>query len=356
MKLPDIARLRLVSQQLDGTKFQTVKDIVGWLGAMQAQDDAMAKWAIGVRLPNSTTRTIETALNSGEIIRTHVLRPTWHFASAEDVRWMLELTAPHIRSSMVGRHNAMGITGSELKKSFALMEKALSGGIHLTREELIAELRKEKIKTDGGRAHHLFLSAESEEILCSGALKDGQQTYAMLDEWVPKSKALPKEEALAKLAARYFAGHGPATLRDFIWWSGLRVNSAKQALESVKRDFQSATIHSQTHWFSGALSAAGQTGASAYLLPAFDEFIIGYKDRRASLPRENHHKAVSNNGIFRPIIVVNGKVTGVWKRTIKKDKAAAEMTFFERPHRSTKKSIDEAAEQYVRFIKSGSLP
>ena len=243
----------------------------------------------------------------------------------------------------------MGITSTELKKSFALMEKALGGGLHLTREELIAELRKAKIKTDGGHAHHLLLSAESEEIICSGALKDGGQTYALLDEWVPKAKSLPKEEALAKLAARYFVGHGPATLADFIWWSGLHVNSAKQALESVKRDFQSATIHSQTYWFSGAFSAAGQTGASAHLLPAFDEFIIGYKDRRASLPRENHHKAVSNNGIFRPIIVVNGKVTGIWKRTIKKDKALLEKVFFERPDKTAKDLIEKAAERYSRF-------
>jgi hypothetical protein len=209
-------------------------------------------------------------------------------------------------------------------------------------------------------------------------LKGGKQTYALLDEWVPKTKSLPKEEALAKLAARYFSGHGPATLPDFIWWSGLPVNSARQALESVKRDFHSEIIDSQTYWFSGALSAANPAKEAAYLLPAFDEFIISYKDRRASLPHENHHKAVSNNGIFHPIIIVNGQVTGVWKRTIKKGgagapvsgsnpltgtaerdpqakpgapTAAVQMTFFERPNRSTKILIDEAAEQYVRFIK-----
>lgn len=354
MKAKDIACLRLVSQQIVGTKLKTIQDIVGRLGAMQAQDYAMAKWAIGVRLPGSMNRTIEAAIDKGEIIRTHLLRPTWHFASAEDVRWMLELTAPQIRSSMIGRHREMGLTGPVLKKSYAVMEKVLGGGVHLTRAELIAELERAKIATDGGHASHLFLSAESEEIICSGGLKDGKQTYALLDEWVPKTKSLPKEEALAKLAARYFAGHGPATFQDFVWWSGLPVNDARQALESMKRDFLSETIDSQTYWFSGALSAAKLPTKSAFLLPAFDEFLIGYKDRLASLPHENHHKAVSNNGIFYPIIVVNGRVTGTWKRTIKKGQAGPSPTiqkkFFERPDEAESALIDKAEVRYLRFV------
>lgn len=354
MKAEDIACLRLVSQQIVGTKLKTIKDIVGRLGAMQSQDYAMAKWAIGVRLPGSMNRTIEAAIDKGEIIRTHLLRPTWHFASAEDVRWMLELTAPQIRSSMIGRHREMGLTGPVLKKSYAVMEKVLGGGVHLTRDELIAELERAKIATEGGHASHLFLSAESEEIICSGGLKDGKQTYALLDEWVLKTKSLPKEEALAKLAARYFAGHGPAAFQDFVWWSGLPVNDARQALESVKRDFLSETIDSQTYWFSGALSAAKLPTKSAFLLPAFDEFLIGYKDRLASLPHENHHKAVSNNGIFYPIIVVNGRVTGTWKRTIKKGQAGPSPTiqkkFFERPDEAESALIDKAEARHLRFV------
>ena len=352
MNSSDIAQLRLVSQQIAGTQFKTAKNIVGWLGAMQAQDYAMVKWAIGVRLPNSTVRTIEAAINKGEIIRTHLLRPTWHFASADDVRWLLALTAPQIKSSMTARHKELGLTGAVLAKSFAIMERAMRGGVHLTREELIAELGKAKIATNGGRASHLFLCAEAEGIICSGAIKDGKQTYALLEEWVPKAKPMPKEEALAKLAKRYFAGHGPATLRDFIWWSGLSVNSAKQALESVKRDFLSETIDSQTYWFSGGLAIPKTAKESAYLLPAFDEFVISYKDRCASLPHENHHKAVSNNGIFRPIIVVNGHVTGIWKRTIKKDKDLVTTTFFERPDKTTKSLVEKAAAQFSRFIEN----
>jgi len=354
MNSRDIRDFRLVSQQLAGTTLKTAKDIVGRLGAMQAQDYAMAKWAIGVRLPGSTNRTIETAINKGEIIRTHLLRPTWHFATAEDVRWMLELTAPQIRSSMIGRHKEMGLTGPVLKKSYAVMEKALRGGMHLTRDELIAELGKAKIATDGGHASHLFLSAESEEIICSGGLKDGKQTYALLDEWVPKTKSLAKEEALAKLAARYFDGHGPATFQDFVWWSGLPVNHARQALETVKRDFRSETIDSLTYWLSGALSTAKPPAESAFLLPAFDEFLISYKDRLISLPHENHHKAVSNNGIFYPIIVVNGRVTGTWKRTFKKGKTGTAATiqtkFFERPDEAEAALIDKAEARYLRFV------
>jgi hypothetical protein len=248
----------------------------------------------------------------------------------------------------------MGLTGSVLKKSYAVMEKALRGGVHLTRDEMIAELGKAKIATDGGHASHLFLSAESEEIICSGGLKDGRQTYALLDEWVPKTKSLPKEEALAKLAGRYFLGHGPATFQDFVWWSGLPVNSARQALESVKPDFHSETVDSQTYCFSKALSAAEPAADTAFLLPAFDELLISYKDRLAVLPRENHHKAVSNNGIFYPIIVVNGRVTGTWKRTFKKGKAGSAATiqtkFFERPGKTAAALIDKAEARYLRFV------
>jgi hypothetical protein len=355
MNAADIAPLRLASQQLAGTKLKTPKDIVSRLGAMQAQDYAMAQWAIGVRLPGSTNRTIAAAIDKGEIIRTHLLRPTWHFASAEDVRWILALTAPQILGAMKTRHKQLGLAPAILTKSFAVLEKALGGGIHLTREEMITALQKAKIATAEGRASHLFLCAEAAGLICSGAMKNGQPTYALLDEWVPKAKSLPKEETLAKLAARYFRGHGPATLPDFIWWSGLPVGEARRALESAKWDLHSETMESVTYWFSGGLSVPKAASDSVYLLPAFDEFLISYKDRLASLPHENHHKAVSNNGIFYPVIVLNGRVTGTWKRTIKTDKAGApaavQTTFFERPDRTTAGLIEKATARYIRFIK-----
>jgi hypothetical protein len=324
--------------------------MVGWMGAMQAQDYAMAKWAIGVRLPNSTDRAIETAINSGEVIRTHLLRPTWHLVSVDDIYWMLELTAPHIKASMKSRHKELGLAEIILRKSNTIIGKALRVGNHLTREELIAELGKAKIATDNNRASHLLAWAELNGIVCSGTTKSGKQTYAPLEERVPKTKRLTREEALATLAKKYFTSHCPATLHDFVWWSGLPVSDAKQALEMVKSHFISETIDSQTYWFTNFFSIPKTDKEGVYLLPAFDEFIISYKDRNASLPFENHNMTVSNNGIFRPVIVVNGQVTGIWKRTIKKDKVIVEMEFFKQPDKTTKSLIEKALIHYGHFL------
>lgn len=356
MNLTDIAHIRLISQQIAGTKFKTVKDLVGWMGAMQAQDYAMVKWAVGVRLPHSTDQEIETAINNGEIIRTHLLRPTWHLVSADDIYWLLELTAPRIKASLKPRHQELGLSETVMTKSRTIIENALSGGRHLTREALIAEFEKANIATDNNRASHLFSRAELDGVICSGTVKGKKQTYALLEERVPKTSSLPKEKALASLAKRYFTSHNPATLQDFAWWSGLSVGDARQALEMVKSDFVSETIDSQTYWFTNSFSMPKTDKESVYLLPAFDEFIISYKDRSASLPFENHSKAVSNNGMFWPIIVVNGQVTGIWKRTIKKDKVIVETEHFNQPNKTTTDLIEKAARQFGDFLGKKTWP
>lgn len=350
MNLKDIAHLRLVNQQIAGTTFQNVKDLVGWMGAMQAQDYAMVKWAVGVRLPHSTDQSIEAAINKGEIIRTHLLRPTWHLVSADDIYWLLALTAPRIKASLKTRHRELGLSETVMTKSRTIIENALSGGQHLTREALIAELQKANIATDNNRASHIFSRAELDGVICSGAVKGKKQTYALLEERVPKTSPLAKEEALARLARKYFTSHNPTTLQDFAWWSGLSVSDARQALESVQSDFVSETIDSQPYWFSNASSTPKTGQESVYLLPAFDEFIISYKDRSASLPFENHNKAVSNNGIFWPIIVVNGQVTGTWKRTVKKDTVIVEIKHFNQTNKPTMGLIEKAARQFGNFL------
>lgn len=350
MNLTDIANIRLSSQQIAGTKFKTVKELAGWMGAMQAQDYHMAKWAMGVRLPESTEKTIEAAIDHGEITRTHLLRPTWHFVSADDIHWMLALTAPQIKTSLKSRHKQLELSETIFNKSNTIIESALSEGKHLTREELVVELEKAKIATSDNRASHLLLRAELDGIICSGASRGKKQTYALLEERVPKSKPLSKEEALATLAGKYFTSHCPATLQDFAWWSGLPVTDAKNALELVKSDFVSETIDSQTYWLTNSFSIPGTAKESVHLLPAYDEFIISYKDRGASLSFENHKKAVSNNGMFWPVIVINGKVTGTWKRAIKKDNVLVETQFFEHPDKTAKSLVEEASERFGRFL------
>lgn len=350
MNLIEISNHRLRNQQIVESKFKTAQDIVDWMGAMQAQDFNMSKWAIGARLPDSTEKLIESAIDKGEIIRTHILRPTWHFVSSDDIYWMLELSAPHIKACMKSRDKELGLTDTIFKKSNVLIEKALRDGHHLSREELLTEFIKSGIPVDNNRTSHLLMRAETEGIICSGKTKANKQTYALLSERAPKAKTLKRDEALAELAKKYFTSHCPATLQDFVWWSGLSVSDSKQALEMIKSNFISETIGNQTYWVTNSFSNSRIDRDLVCCLPAYDEFIISYKDRTASLSFEKHHKAVFNNGIFRPIIVLNGQVIGIWRRMIKKDKVLLDTEFFYVPDKTVKDRLINAFNLFGHYI------
>ncbi|QQS36424.1 MAG: AlkZ family DNA glycosylase [Ignavibacteriales bacterium] len=310
---------RLQNQQIAATNFKTPNELVNWMGAMQAQDYSMAKWAIGVRLPGSTDKSIDKAVSNGEILRTHVLRPTWHFVSPEDIRWMLKLTAPNIISSMKGRHKQLELDDATIKKSIRIIEKALSKGEHLKREVLVDLLEHAGIRTNDNRAAHILMFAELNGLICSGKLTGNKQTFAFLDERIPAQKNISKEESLKSLAIKYFQSHGPATLQDFIWWSGLKVKDAKLSLDLIKDEFLSVKIGEKEYYVKEKDYDRDKAGvknkSSIFLLPAYDEFLISYKDRSASLDKVNSPKTISSNGIFRPIMVVDGKVVGIWRRT-----------------------------------------
>lgn len=346
----DIANIRLISQQVVRTKFKTPKEIVNWMGAMQAQDFNMSKWAIGIRLKKATEEDIDAAINSGDIIRTHVMRPTWHFVSADDIYWMVELTAPRITASLRGRNKQLELTDTIFKKSFSIITKSLKDENHLTRKELVKELNNAKIATDENRASHILFHAELEGIICSGKIKGKQPTYALLQERIPKPKPLKKEEDLFKLAEKYFESYCPATLYDFIWWSGLSVSDAKLALQIIKDDLISEEIDGRVYWFPRSLSIPKKFKESLFLLPAFDEFLISYKDRSAAIVQERQNKAFSNNGIFWPVIVANGRAIGIWKRQIKKDQLSIEVHFFEKVNKKVKELIEKSSEKMGSFL------
>ncbi len=350
MNLNDIANLRLFSQQIATTQCKSAEEIVQWMGAMQAQDYPMAKWALGIRLAHSTDKLIEAAIDKGEIIRTHLLRPTWHFVSSDNVYWMLELTAPQIKPSMNSRDKQLGLTETIFAKSNRVIERALQPDRHLTREKLIDELNQAKIATDNNRASHLLARAELDAIICSGSVKNNKQTYALLEKRVPRKKTQSREQSLAKLARIYFSSHCPATLQDFTWWSGLSLTDARNALEMVRSDFVSETVGSKTYWLPNSLSTLETKNHAVYLLPAYDEFIISYADRSASIDTKHQSASVSENGVFRPAIVIDGRVTGLWKRTIEKDTLIVETTSFRAHSKKEKQAIRQAAEQFGRFF------
>lgn len=350
MDLADIANLRLINQQIAASSITNVKGLVNWIGAIQAQDFPMSKWAVGVRLPYSTEQIIENAFDEGQIIRTHLLRPTWHIVSSDDIYWMLDLTAHRIKASLKTRHNELGLKGKILTKSNSIIEKALNECGQLSREELVTRLKEAKIQTDENRASHLLFHAELDGIACSGPLKKGRHTYALLGKRVPRTKYYSKEEALVKLAMKYFNSRSPASMQDFIWWSGLSVRDAKAAIENIKSDFITETMSSQTYFINRSIQLPKYEKESVYVLPAFDEFIISYKDRSASLPFKNHKKAVSNNGMFRAIVVVNGQVVGIWNRTFKKEKVNIQVEYFRKLAISTQNKVEEKFGQFGIFL------
>lgn len=345
-----IVNLRLCNQKIVINEHSSAKEIVNWMGAFQAQDFYMVKWAIGLRLTDSTEKDIEKALSNGEILRTHLLRPTWHIVSADDIHWLLDLTAPRLKSTMKTRDKELELTEKIYQKCNAVFEKKLEGGNHLSREELIEELSKERIKTDNNRASHILMRAELDGVICSGLIKNKKQTYALLHERVPVKKTFEKDEALALLASKYFRSHGPATLEDFTWWSGLTISDARKALELARKNLCSSQLNNQTYWFYDNTKISNDIQNTICLLPAFDEYLISYKDRTAVLPAANHQKAVSNNGIFWPIIVINGKVEGTWRRIIKKDKVNIEPNFFNTPQKNLANRLNEAMYDYAKFV------
>jgi hypothetical protein len=350
MTIDEISNVRISSQKIEATDLRTAHEVVSWMGAVQAQDFSMAKLALGLRIINPSDEKIEAAFNNGEIIRTHLLRPTLHFVSAEDIYWMLELTAPQIKSSLKSRHKELELTEPVLRRSMIIIEKLLTGGHNLIREEFAKEFKKENINTEANRLSHLLLNAELNGLICSGPLKANKHTFGLLSDRVPLKKILSREESLAKLAERYFKSHCPATIQDFVWWSGLSRKDAVAAVESVRNGFVTETVGSEQYLFPVSFNGSRQLCSVVHLLPAYDEFLISYKNRNASLTELNKKKAVSVNGIFYPIIVVNGQVTGIWKRSFRNGVAVIEPDLFHQDDKSIRDMIDKKAVLIGRFL------
>jgi hypothetical protein len=352
MKLSDIALTRLVSQQLIGTKYATPKAIVSWMGAMQSQDFPMAKWAVGLRLPGSTEQIVEADINNADIIRTHVMRPTWHFVASEDIYWLLDLTAAQVIATQSARDRQLELTQKVYTKSNSILEKALSKAGALTREAVLVELQKAGIATDQNRSAHLLERAEVEQIICSGPIHKGKPTYALLSERVPKKITLSKDEALATLARKFFSSRGPASLQDFTWWSGLPAADTRQAIELIKGEFQSESIDGKTYHFANNIIMPEVTDETVHLLPPFDEFIVAYTDRSAAVEAKYAERMneISNRGVFWPVIVINGQVKGIWKRTFNRASIIMDFQPFTELSHSMKTLIESAAGSYGSFM------
>ncbi len=343
---------RLRNQQLIASTRRKPVQVVSWLCAMQAQDYPAAKWAIGLRAPGCHDADVEQAFNDGAILRTHVLRPTWHFVAPADIRWLLALTAPRLHSTNAYVYRQVGLDAKILARSCAMLHRALEGGKTLTRTELGVHLKRARIPADGLKLAYLMMHAELEAVICSGPRRGKQFTYALVDERAPATKPKPREEALAELAKRYFASHGPATARDFAWWSGLTGKDAQLAIASVRPALESATIRGSTVW------SAGQTGggaaartAVAMLLPNYDEYLIAYKDRDAFVDKARAANiAARTGGALANHLMIDGRLAGGWSRTLKANGVVIEVGPYKKLTPAQTRAVAAAAEGYGEFL------
>ena len=350
MNLKEIANARLVNQQLTDSKFQSIYELVSYMGALQAQDYAMSKWAVGCRVTDSTDMQIEKALDEGLLIRTHVLRPTWQIVLSHNARWMLQLTAPAVKTASASIFKRLELDEALLNRCNVIIRRDLEGGKHLTRGELMIALANEGIVTSDNRSSLIMMRAELDRIVCSGVRRGKQLTYALFDERIPQTPDITKEEALARLAKLYFTSRGPATVYDFSWWSGLSVTDAKKALELLKGSLQLIQLDGQNYWFSENQSLKTDEKSSFLLLPAFDEYLIAYRDRSAKLDLANTREVITVNGIFKPTVVENGKIIGSWKRTTKKDTVNIEKQLFKTSKDPNEQLFQKEVERYARFL------
>jgi hypothetical protein len=325
----DIAQKRLHNQHITRRTLETPQALVEWLGAVQAQDFAAAKWALGLRLQGVTDDDIEQAFTDGAILRTHVMRPTWHFVSPADIRWLLALTAPRVHAASAYYTRKLELDDAVFRRTHTVLANALEGGKQLTRDELASALQQAGIATEGEqRVTYIMMRAELDGIICSGARRGKQFTYALLAERAPQARSLDRDEAMAELTTRYFTSHGPATIQDFIWWSGLTVADAKAGLAMATSHLLHEAISGQTYWFSPSTPPMQGLSQAAYLLPNYDEYTVGYTDRSAIFDALHTHKLDPRSGLLGNAMVLDGQVVGNWKRTLKKNAVVIEANPF----------------------------
>ncbi|HEY4132500.1 MAG TPA: winged helix DNA-binding domain-containing protein [Gemmatimonadaceae bacterium] len=345
-----LRRHRLANQRLTGEPFASAVEAVQHLGAVQAQDYAAAKWAVAQRTTAATDETLERAIDHGQILRTHVLRPTWHLVAARDIKWMLALTGPRIAAGLVSMWRRSGLDVL-FKRSNNAIVKALGEGEHLTRAELAEILRRSRIDVGSTeRLGHIMLRAELDAIICSGARRGKQSTYALLEARAVDAVTLTRDEALRELAIRYFSTRGPATAKDFSWWSGLTVTDARKAARLADDLLSLETIDGSEMWV-GKNTPPIARGASVHLLPNFDEFLVAYADRTAMAGALGAlNSAEAKRAIFSNVIEINGQVAGTWQRTLARNHVSVELAPRRTVTAAERKAIGAQVQRYGEFI------
>jgi DNA glycosylase AlkZ-like len=344
----DIVKLRLRNQRLTRTGCRTPADVVSWLGAVQSQDYPGATWAIGLRASGITAGDVGRAFDEGLILRTHVMRPTWHFVAPADIRWLLALTGPRLNLVCSHYSRRAGLDESIFARSRKTIERALRGGRDLTRAEIALALRRVGIDVKGTDLAFVVMRLEIDAVICSGARRGKQFTYALIDERVPATRTLTRDEALVELTRRYLTSHGPATVRDYAWWSGLTVRDARAGIDMVRPAAEKTVIGDLTYWFVPSTERALLRSPTVHFLPNYDEYLIAYKDR--GTVRDEASAALASRGEFAHLLLIDGRIRGTWKRSLGPRGSAIDVRLLRPLSRHETRVTAAEAERFGAFV------
>jgi hypothetical protein len=347
-----VIRRRLRTQRLTGAGLARPDDVVGWLGAVQAQDYGPAKWAVGMRLRRPSDTVLEQAFAAGRILRTHVLRPTWHFVLPADIRWLLTATAPRVQARSAYRYRQLGLDAATLRRTDALLVAALRGGNQLTRDEAGALLAGASVSVEGQRLPYILSNAELGALICSGPRRGRQQTYMLLEERAPDARDLPRDEALAELARRYFTSHGPATAKDFATWASLTLAEVRAAVEAAGPALRSEELGGLVFWMGAgaAQRAPALRSPVVRLVQGYDEYIMGYTETKRVLAPPGRAWSAADRPIANLVILLDGRVAGFWRRSIRRDEVVVEVALLEPLDDAQTAALEAEATRYGEFL------
>ena len=349
-----IARRRIRNSRLTGARFAAPDEAVRWHLAMQAQEYGPAMWSIGQRSKGLREADVDRAVTDGTIVRTHVLRPTWHFVAADDIRWLLALSGPRVLQGNAGRLRQLGLDARTLARSEKVVVSALEGGTRLTRDELAEVFDRRKLDPGGQRMPYLLMHSELIGLIGSGGRRGKQQTYALLDERIPAGgRRLDRDEAVVELVRRYLASHGPATVKDLSWWSGLTMTDLRAALGSLGDEVASDEIDGLTFWSSVSERSRRPSAArGVHLLQTYDELVVGYTESRfhgdtsGDLARQAWSDRTYPTGLY----LLDGRIGGHWRRTIEPKRVRASFHTYGAVSGDDARTLESAAARLGRFL------
>jgi len=344
----DLINFRLQNQQLVDSSFSNVTELVHYLGAVQAQEYEGGKWTIGLRIPGSKADDVEKAIRDRKIIRTWPMRGTLHYVTSEDARWMIQLLVPRVIRRMSYYFKQLELTDDVFSKARKLITKELEGGKSITRPTFYKLLEENNISTKEQRGLFILGRFAGESLICFGSKEGKQQTFVLMDEWIPNQKTIESEEAIAEITLRYFTSHGPAQIIDLAWWSGLTNTEVKKGIELNKGKLLEKKIGDRTFYMSVKLPDVKQNESSIMLLPAYDEFTIAYKDRSDLRGSGGVPEIKINDGFFS-MIAKNGKIIGSWRKEIRKGKVIIQCRIHEDLSEKDMRDLKKSAEDYSEF-------